>query len=415
MSSLLSIPRELRDNILDYVIRSSRCAPSKPRHDACPSDDGRTTFPDTDRWAAPHFGRTIYFESTQDGFEPVFSSLLLTCHQLRAETLERAAKVQIPYELDLLIVNAESLWVTWLSMPLPQSPIMERLNINVRVAGALRNRCASHAHVLTDKQFAYLAQRLVMRILGRGSSGRISEANWEPAFTRTKREHYMYTTFEYDYVPHFAIRQLNVSFDENVLKEPNEQEASRGINFVEHNWGRTENDPWYIQQPYDFYAMFRIMLCNTIHSHGRQALPRYRIVFGTRIGSITISFAGKVREDWSRLSEEYEACAIRWRDEREASAVKKLIQLRKETGIHDDRGPMTHEEALKVPLFAHHAAYLRLSAQWKPRYFLETRWAFAKWDLWRTEEERKGVFPVSYFRPGPSTVVGEQEKKSTAL
>jgi hypothetical protein len=39
----------------------------------------------------------------------VFAGLLRTCHQLRAETLEREAKVQdrIPYVLDLLLVNCE--------------------------------------------------------------------------------------------------------------------------------------------------------------------------------------------------------------------------------------------------------------------------------------------------------------------
>jgi hypothetical protein len=338
MPSLLSLPREIRDEIIDYVVHSSRPAPAKPARDVPPADAGRVEFDDVGLW--PGFSDIRYnnlaqFESLPDAFEPPCSSLLRTCHQLRAETLERQAKVQVPCVLDMLIVNGKDLYLTWLSIPLQRSPIIEHLKINVRVSGAWRHPCYRRKSTLNPHYFSCLTQRLPTRIISRVTSGPIPEEPRGGVFTSTDDNRFLGTEGEFFYTPHYCIRKLDVIFDDNVLKDADEVVGPPDRDFeYGHPRRRRKNDPIYIQHPDQYRYKLEYVLRTTFF--GGRGIPVYgshRRVLRERVGGVTISGHGVVQKDWSGLSGTYEDLAYvkigPWSED-----IKKVIDARKRNGIH---------------------------------------------------------------------------------
>jgi hypothetical protein len=98
--------------------------------------------------------------------------LLRTCHQLRAETLEREAKVQdrIPYVLDLLLLNEKTIWVKWLSMPLRRTKMIDHLQINVRAFACHRNP-QEESYGPRAKRLCAVLDGFFRRTVSRGVSG----------------------------------------------------------------------------------------------------------------------------------------------------------------------------------------------------------------------------------------------------
>jgi hypothetical protein len=99
---LLTLPRELRDLIIDEVLleRESKFVPvvhdfNDPETPERIRKLRRSAFP------IPHFQ----------------CNLLAVCAQIRRETTERASKLDIPIVLDILSLEDNSLRFTWPSRP----------------------------------------------------------------------------------------------------------------------------------------------------------------------------------------------------------------------------------------------------------------------------------------------------------
>lgn len=113
MDSLLGIPRELRDNIIELILLSTHIPPDYPgtalRH--------RVPLIDID-YRSWEYGPCNNLYEKQD-FVPASLPLLLVNRQLCMET--KAALQRLPeghsYLLDVMLVDEAELWPTWLSVP----------------------------------------------------------------------------------------------------------------------------------------------------------------------------------------------------------------------------------------------------------------------------------------------------------
>ena len=125
MVTLLSLPREIRDQILQEAIFFQRHPPASPSV----SQDRiclRNTF--DFYWT----GETnIYIERGQISNTQL--SLLLTNHQLHAETKELSKRSsEVPYRLDVMVVKECGLFPTWLSYPGRQQHI-DTVHVQFRI------------------------------------------------------------------------------------------------------------------------------------------------------------------------------------------------------------------------------------------------------------------------------------------
>jgi hypothetical protein len=158
-------------------------------------------------------GNPFYFESSPYAFELVFAGLLRTCHQLRAETLEREAKVRdrIPYVLDLPFVNETNIWVTWLLMPLRHTKVIDHLQINVR-AFACHQILWEESYGPRARRLCAVLDGLVRRIFARGISrpvpgGRIKDAIVRANQGKIRSDGGHWKTY---YTPRYCIQRANV-------------------------------------------------------------------------------------------------------------------------------------------------------------------------------------------------------------
>ena len=98
---LLSLPRELRDMIIEHVLLTPRPTPL-PKQPTKPADGVQSSWPNT------------YDLQTMP---PLCTGLLRTNKQLRHETKERACRIDIPLVLDIFAQQDCTVQHTWLSQP----------------------------------------------------------------------------------------------------------------------------------------------------------------------------------------------------------------------------------------------------------------------------------------------------------
>jgi hypothetical protein len=219
MPLLLSLPREIRDNIIDYVVAFQRDPPTAG-DDNTPGGEQRTQFEDT-YWK--DYGNLIYFESSPTAFQPAFGGLLLACQQLRAETLERASKVDIPMVLDLLVVNEEKIWVTWLSLPASTARMIEKLDIRYRYQYDGHEQLEETPNTYTwVNNFGTQVRSLLYRILAVGSAGPLPDADRRQVWTGALYKFNDTIRFEHEYIPRHIIRKLvfHYPYIANAADEP---------------------------------------------------------------------------------------------------------------------------------------------------------------------------------------------------
>lgn len=207
MPSLLSLPREIRDEIIDYVIASQRSPPTT-RHDDSSERNTRIQFEDT-HWR--EIGNLMHFESSPTAFRPAFAGLLLACQQLRAETLERESKLDVPMVLDLIVVDEEQIWLTWLSIPLIKKNMIESLDIKYRFL------CDGHEQLHRTSNtgkwcinFVTQLGYLMCRILAVGSAGPLYDTDRQKTWTGARYKFNDTIRFEHEYIPHYSIRMLTL-------------------------------------------------------------------------------------------------------------------------------------------------------------------------------------------------------------
>jgi hypothetical protein len=117
MSSLLSLPREIRDQIIGYVVLSSREPPKNPAHET----ESRLDHTGQDALRPPRISPKTYNTS----------GLLNTNTQLRDETQDRQRRLKVTYTLDVMVVDHE-LWPTWTCCPARTSGPIDKVRITLR-------------------------------------------------------------------------------------------------------------------------------------------------------------------------------------------------------------------------------------------------------------------------------------------
>jgi hypothetical protein len=117
MSLLLSLPQELRDDIIEHVLSSFSAPPQSPEHDTCPREEATDARALRPAITPPHVLYHAY-------------GLLLTNRQLNTETRSRLAKARTPYSLDVMVVGNE-LWPSWTCCP-ARAPGIEAIDVTLR-------------------------------------------------------------------------------------------------------------------------------------------------------------------------------------------------------------------------------------------------------------------------------------------
>ncbi|KAF8848246.1 hypothetical protein BDZ45DRAFT_733054 [Acephala macrosclerotiorum] len=129
--SLLTLPRELRDQILHLIVSSrqtpQRDASTLPLRTNLHDFKTRSWFPGAFVLYVCHGNRIAHFPT-----------LLVDC-QLHTETLEAIEKLKDrrEYELDVLLVNEQELWPTWTYMPKWLRRV-EQVYARFRICGVFR-------------------------------------------------------------------------------------------------------------------------------------------------------------------------------------------------------------------------------------------------------------------------------------
>jgi hypothetical protein len=123
MPHLLTLPRELRDMIIDIVLAmSSRSPPEHPRND--------------ERFRINPWSSTRV-PKERSAYRTTSFGLLGTSHQLYCETKQRIRSMRFKpaYHLDIMVVNGPKLWPTWVKLPSLKDTNIEDLHVNFRTFG----------------------------------------------------------------------------------------------------------------------------------------------------------------------------------------------------------------------------------------------------------------------------------------
>ncbi|KAE8337286.1 hypothetical protein BDV24DRAFT_140230 [Aspergillus arachidicola] len=138
MPSLLDLPLELRELIIELVLKDQRIPP------AAPSQSNRGSFRDMGYRA---WRQIIYYERRQSHCPYNASGLIRTNHQLSEETLATLHRISSsPYVLDLSVLNDVGLYPTWLSVPRLTHRV-STLHVNVRLFGHILSRDSARSQV----------------------------------------------------------------------------------------------------------------------------------------------------------------------------------------------------------------------------------------------------------------------------
>ena len=117
MPCLLTLPREIRDGILELVVCNERAPPQNPT--AASSD--RTLLDVLERRSWSYASQYIKYEGqgSNGAYTTNSLSLLLANHQLSSETQDVLERLSTTYSygLDVMLVDEKELWPTWVSVP----------------------------------------------------------------------------------------------------------------------------------------------------------------------------------------------------------------------------------------------------------------------------------------------------------
>ncbi|KAL5328757.1 hypothetical protein ACEPPN_002261 [Leptodophora sp. 'Broadleaf-Isolate-01'] len=138
--SILHIPRELRDHILSLVVLSTAVV-APPESPVNP--DERENLRDIKNRGWSMGGSVLYTKDTQMKGIPT----LAINRQLRMETLAVISHLNLPslrsYKLDVMIVEDNLLWATWLYVP-TTTTMVEEVHVTFRTMGASPTRSCGY-------------------------------------------------------------------------------------------------------------------------------------------------------------------------------------------------------------------------------------------------------------------------------
>ncbi|KAL8925450.1 MAG: hypothetical protein Q9208_003542 [Pyrenodesmia sp. 3 TL-2023] len=130
----LQLSRELRDNVYETLLLSSRPPPSSPEHGSAHKYPSKKE-------------EYCYFEDHNhyptDDLESTSGPLLLTCRQISGEVEEAAVRLtksnRSLYRLDLMLLDERELYVTWLAFPFTTNEI-PILDVDFRLLGDVEGK-----------------------------------------------------------------------------------------------------------------------------------------------------------------------------------------------------------------------------------------------------------------------------------
>lgn len=220
MSTLLSLPQELRDHIIDYMLLHTPQAPLHAASEFALRAPLPRTHNNTDNDAIIA-SRVLYPISTSTYHDRTACNLFLTCRRLRTEILGRTKRLGLAPLLDVMIADELYIWATWLRSPLfsgtrdKEENKIPRLDVQIRIAGAYpanETLRSGYKNLVNEHQslFFYVICKLLERAL---MASRTATANPEthPAL-RLRFNH--------------TIKTLNVNISTAVQLPPNCQVAS---------------------------------------------------------------------------------------------------------------------------------------------------------------------------------------------
>ncbi|KAF2801804.1 uncharacterized protein BDZ99DRAFT_469329 [Mytilinidion resinicola] len=271
MSPLLSLPRELRDTIIDRVLSSARLAPptiSSAESNRCapPSYEGPQD-PGFDSW--PYGQSHVRFE------QPAYISnsypLFLTNHQLAAETASALRRLSLPYELDVMQVDEAELWPTWLSVPVLTSKL-DVVNVTFRATGFAKKRSMWKRGCGAPPYMLWCFYYLLEHVLKRGPVGKTS-ASWD-------RE--------------VSIKTLNLNFVGNNHVSPGDPSDSRDIKYTysadpDENTNNMDLRPEWVADFLDSELWGLLGMGNSGAAYGK--------ILHERVGSIQFMVNGETKEN----------------------------------------------------------------------------------------------------------------------
>ena len=118
MPQLLSVPREVRDNMLSFAILGAK-TPSVDVTDCTPRAQPKEV--ELGRW---NVGDNVGLPTQAESHTPSSTALLLVNRQLYAEAKDVLRRHPLPrYTLDIMVVNEQLLWPTWTCIPTPGTRI----------------------------------------------------------------------------------------------------------------------------------------------------------------------------------------------------------------------------------------------------------------------------------------------------
>jgi hypothetical protein len=218
MPTLLSLPREMRDEIIDQVILSSRI-----------SNIDRAAIVSIDDWEERKFPSI--------GLHQQALGLLCTNRQLHAETMERARNLNLPLELNIFLDETAYGHFSWSSaFPIGVESIVERVDVNVYVQNVARGPepclpswmfSASH-HDQIPPIYDNLVE-VFERMLSQLARGIVYPENQHlPDIEGLDCG--LHTGIKYWGVPRYAIKEFRVKINDKV-GDPNHQHSKKPENF----------------------------------------------------------------------------------------------------------------------------------------------------------------------------------------
>jgi hypothetical protein len=229
MTHLLTLPRELRDEIIQLVLVTPLSLPRNVERKAA-NDPKQVAF-----------ANRIHYLVSESDSRPTALGLLLASHKLYVETREALAKINMIFTVDLAIINECWLWPTWRFIPTRTHPCLEQLNINLRMCCTSEERQLqtgfaqrNERHVLSPHPIVQTLCGFLARFLSLGACADITP-KMEEGIMQNDRE----------YKRNFRIKclQLNIQTDSLKNEETSyEQVPGRTIAGLRH----LVNDPLYI-------------------------------------------------------------------------------------------------------------------------------------------------------------------------
>lgn len=169
MPSLLSLPRELRDEIIELVLSSQVALPLGT---TCERYHLGQMMPHYPEWLVVDI--PFFFPNTEAACSPPGLGLLRTNKQLRSETIDRIENAGIPLTLDMAMLDSNWVWPAWRTLPPRISTTVQDLNINIILVRTDNTRDIGKSQVAISWEYANTVTAvlgLVCRLLDEGSAG----------------------------------------------------------------------------------------------------------------------------------------------------------------------------------------------------------------------------------------------------